>query len=51
MAVGAMMQQQMQIHQSIAADGRPELLNQLSIKLADLLRRKFHSIHKRHATA
>ena len=51
MAVGAVMQQQMQIHQSIAADGRPEFLNQLSIKLADLLCWEFHSIHKRHATA
>ena len=51
MAVRAMMQQQMQIHQSITADGRPELLNQLSVELTDLLRREFDSVHERHATA
>ena len=51
MAVSAMMQQQMKIHQSITTDRRPEFLNQFSIKLPDLLGRELNSIHKRHATA
>ena len=50
MAVGAMMQKQMKVHQGVAADGRPEFLNQLSIELADLLRWELDPIHKRHAT-
>ena len=51
MAVLAVMQHEMQIHQRVACDSFPEDRNQLAVELANLLRRKIHAKHERHAAA
>jgi len=51
MTVGAMVQHQVQVHQSVAGNSRPEFLNQLRIEVTDLFRQELDPIHKRHSPA
>ena len=51
MAVLAMMQHEMQIHQRVGGNRFPEDRDQLAIELADFLRRKIDAKYERHATA
>lgn len=49
-AVGAMMQDGVQVHQCVGGDGRPEFLNQFRVEVANLFGRKGHLPDKCHST-